>query len=113
VKLPNADHALVDRDKITEYLLNPAHPDNGGKAKFFKALGFRRNDWQVLASALGNLALNSSVANARNRRTVKSMLWTAESFRPVGERRGSEPFGSSTGGWIHHASSRLIPTKKE
>jgi hypothetical protein len=53
---------LVDRDKITEYLLNPAHPDNGGKAKFFKALGFRRDDWQVLASALGNLALNSSVA---------------------------------------------------
>jgi hypothetical protein len=61
VKLPNADHVLVDRDKITEYLLNPAHPDNGGKAKFFKLLGFRRDNWQVLASALSNLALKSSV----------------------------------------------------
>ena len=62
MKLPNADHALVDREKITEYLLNPAPPDNGGKAKFFKALGFRRDDWQMLALALGKLALKSSVA---------------------------------------------------
>ncbi|MEJ7712567.1 MAG: DUF6883 domain-containing protein [Pyrinomonadaceae bacterium] len=33
--LPNAHLALVERGKITEYLLNPAHPDNGGKAPFF------------------------------------------------------------------------------
>jgi hypothetical protein len=36
--------------------LNPAHPDNGGKASFFLALGFRADNWQSLASALQNLA---------------------------------------------------------
>ena len=35
MKLPNAERALVEREKIVNYLLNPAHPDNGGKAAFF------------------------------------------------------------------------------
>lgn len=38
--LPNAHLAVVERLKMTGYLLNPAHPDNGGKAPFFRALGF-------------------------------------------------------------------------
>jgi hypothetical protein len=29
MKLPNADLAKVERKKITEYLLNDEHPDNG------------------------------------------------------------------------------------
>lgn len=31
VKLGNADLAVVDRAKVLDYLLNEAHPDNGGK----------------------------------------------------------------------------------
>ena len=59
--MPNADLAVVDQDKITNYLLNPAHPDNGGKAPFFLALGFRRNGWQSLAAALRRLANTTAV----------------------------------------------------
>ena len=51
MKLPNAERAVVDREKIEEYVLNAAHPDNGGKAAFFLALGFRREKWQTLATA--------------------------------------------------------------
>ncbi len=32
MKLPNAAQAVVTRGKIADYLLNAAHPDNGGKA---------------------------------------------------------------------------------
>ncbi|HEY0322566.1 MAG TPA: hypothetical protein VGC66_16545 [Pyrinomonadaceae bacterium] len=60
--LPNARLALVERRKIVEYLLNPAHPDNGGKAAFFMALGFRAEDWEILADALRRMALNSLVS---------------------------------------------------
>jgi len=49
MKLPSAHLALVDPEKIVDYLLNPAHPDNGGKAAFFVALGFSRDQWQPLA----------------------------------------------------------------
>ena len=41
MKLPNAHLALVAKEKIEDYLLNGAHPDNGGKAQFFDSLGFR------------------------------------------------------------------------
>ncbi len=56
MKLPNADMAEVSEQKIAHYLLNPAHPDNGGKAKFFEDLGFRRDEWKMLAAALRTLA---------------------------------------------------------
>jgi hypothetical protein len=59
VKLPNAGRALVEREKITEYLLNAEHSDNGGKARFFTAMGFRRDDWAALAAAFRSLALGS------------------------------------------------------
>lgn len=61
MKLPNADQALVDREKITKYLMNPAHPDNGGKAQFFTTAGFGAQDWPTLADALAKLASKSFV----------------------------------------------------
>lgn len=62
MSLPNAHLAIVEREKIVEYLLNAAHPDNGGKAPFFMAFGFRPDDWGVFAAALRQLALNSPVS---------------------------------------------------
>ena len=43
-RLPNAAAACVDTRKLGEYLLNPAHPDNGGKAAFFVSRGLARSD---------------------------------------------------------------------
>ncbi len=42
MNLPNAEGAVVERDKIIDYLLNPGHPDNGGKSSFFLTAGFSR-----------------------------------------------------------------------
>ena len=61
MNLPNAHLAAVDQGKIVDYLLNPAHPENGGKAPFFISLGFRREDWHSLATALRKLAATSTV----------------------------------------------------
>ena len=64
MKLPNPDKLVVEREKIADYLLNPAHPDNGGKARFFEELGFRRKEWETLAAALRTLAQTADVANS-------------------------------------------------
>lgn len=49
-RLPSAERAIVDGTKITEYLLNAAHPDNGGQARFFLSLGFSTASPMLLAS---------------------------------------------------------------
>ena len=56
MKLPSASAAIVDERKISLYLLNPAHPDNGGKAAYFEALGFARSQPSVLAEAIRQAA---------------------------------------------------------
>lgn len=61
MKLPDAHAAIVSREKVADYLLNAAHPDNGGKAEFFGRHGFRRDEWEALADALKHLAVNGDV----------------------------------------------------
>jgi hypothetical protein len=60
--LPNAHLAVVEQEKVVAYLLNPTHPDNGGKATFFQMLGFELDNWLDLAAALRQLALGGKVA---------------------------------------------------
>jgi hypothetical protein len=63
VKLRNAHLATVDRRKILDYLLNEAHPDNGGKAQFFISLGFSRDQPELLMNALCNVAEHGEVVH--------------------------------------------------
>jgi len=48
MKLPNAADTIVAKEKITAYLLSPTHPQGGGKANFFSALGFHPNTGKCL-----------------------------------------------------------------
>lgn len=85
MNLPNANLALVERQKIGEYLLNREHPDNGGKADFFMALGFRANDWETMAIALRVLAINSSVSLSMESEHGKKYIVDGVIETPVGK----------------------------
>lgn len=52
MKLPHADQAIVEREKVTDYLLNAAHRYGASKARFFLEFGFRLEEWEQLADAL-------------------------------------------------------------
>lgn len=58
MKLPNAERAVVEIEKLRDYALNPEHDEGQHKARVFRsALGFTRDDAErlremVLASAL-------------------------------------------------------------
>ena len=52
MKLPNAQLAVVERRKVTEYLLSSEHRFGAAKARFFAAFGFDAASWNVLADAL-------------------------------------------------------------
>jgi hypothetical protein len=68
VKLPNAQRAVVAEQKITGYLLNPAHPAGGSKAHFFLRFGFSAADWRELAAALVRHAQENEVAEIEQTR---------------------------------------------
>jgi len=63
VKLRNAHLATVDRSKVVDYLLNEAHPDNGGKAQFFTSFGFSRDHPELLMKALRDVAEDGNVVH--------------------------------------------------
>jgi hypothetical protein len=63
--LSNAHAAFVADEKVRDYLLNPQHPDNGGKAGFFTSFGFSLQDWPKLADALRKHAVTHVVTRTR------------------------------------------------
>ena len=78
MKLPNADKALIQREKIADYLLNAAQPDNNGKAEFFESFGFRLDHWETLAIAFRRAALDGEVIqNLETSHGVKYVLHAA------------------------------------
>ena len=63
MELPNSDRALVDRSKITDYLLALDHPEGSSKAQFFERFGFKATAWEILAEALIAHARANAVAS--------------------------------------------------
>ena len=52
VTLPNVTQAVIEEEKVREYLLSDSHPVGRFKAVFFRSLGFDREAWEVLRDAL-------------------------------------------------------------
>jgi hypothetical protein len=61
MKMPDAEAAVVPPAKVTEYLLNAAHPGNRGKAAVFAAFGFSSASWLELSTALKRHAIEGEV----------------------------------------------------
>jgi hypothetical protein len=63
--LPNADRAIVAREKLVGYLLLVGHPVGGPKAKFLERFGFTLQNWTELQTALLQHARNNDVSVSR------------------------------------------------
>ncbi len=64
--IPNANNAVVDIKKLTDYLLNSEHPDGKHKARlFFGALGLDRTGAEDLRVALLNAAKTHEAASGK------------------------------------------------
>ena len=87
MKLPNPNSLVVEREKITEYLLNPAHRYGASKARFFCEFGFQAARWHLLADALREHGRTHDVALTREtgfgpRYAVEGGLNTPSGRRP-------------------------------
>jgi Domain of unknown function (DUF6883) len=106
VGLRNAHLAVVDRAKVLDYLLNEAHPDNGGKARFFVLLGFSREDPERLMKALRDVAEHGEVVTSgksvHGEKYVVDGWLSAHTRGAAGGRSGR--FGSSTAAGMRRGS---------
>jgi hypothetical protein len=60
MKLPNAENAIIDIEKLRDYCLNPSHPEGKHKAHIFqKKLGIGRNDAERLRQVILKAVLES------------------------------------------------------
>ncbi|TMJ58673.1 MAG: hypothetical protein E6G81_10510 [Alphaproteobacteria bacterium] len=64
--LPRAAHATLADAKITQYLLNTAHPIGAAKAVFFASFGFSLANWAELKKALLDHPLRNPVTDRRS-----------------------------------------------
>ena len=87
MKLPNAHLALVEQEKITDYLLNSAHRYGASKARFFAGFGFHLEAWEVLAAALREHGQHNEVTRIKRtgfgpRYEVEGLLRVPDNRRP-------------------------------
>ena len=53
---PDAEKSIVTKEKLCDYLLNPAHPVGGTKAAWFASVGYTRQNWEELRDDLLTIA---------------------------------------------------------
>jgi hypothetical protein len=63
--MPNADRAIVLREKLTDYLLSASHPTGRYKAAFFRSLGYERSSWEKLEFDLRELLAGDATPAGR------------------------------------------------
>ncbi len=61
MKIPNADDAVISREKLRDYLLNVGHRRGGAKARLLLSLGYQPEAWQVLEQDLRKQHLGEDV----------------------------------------------------
>ena len=64
MRLPAADHVVIEAAKLHDYLLSPSHPVGRFKATFFARLGYTTGNWEQLETDLRAL-VQSQEAEAR------------------------------------------------
>lgn len=65
MKIPNAARAHIPREKLQDYILSGSHPVGRFKAKFFRALGYGRDEWRALKDDILSLLENEAVEKER------------------------------------------------
>jgi hypothetical protein len=84
MKLPNAERAVIDEDKVRNYLLSRTHPIGRFKASFFARAGFGPSDWQHLILQLRSLATRGQAVQGESSQYGQKYLVSGTLTAPGG-----------------------------
>jgi hypothetical protein len=79
VNIPGAELAVVDAEKVRDYLLSPTHPVGKFKAAFFATLGYTQHEWaelqrDLVRTAHSQLAVQGRFSRHGNKYEVSATL---------------------------------------
>ncbi len=60
MKLANVDRAVIQKEKIQDYLLSQSHPIGRFKAQFFRSLGYSSDTWELIEAEIRGLLGNEA-----------------------------------------------------
>ncbi len=66
MNLPGSQDAVIEEKKLTDYLLSEVHPVGKSKARYFRALGYREMNADLLKEGFKGIANSNQVREAIN-----------------------------------------------
>jgi hypothetical protein len=88
MKLPNKEFAIINKEKLTNYLLAFEHRVGRSKAEFFTSFGFNGYSWEILRASLLEHASKNAIKTEQNtdfgaRYTIEGIIETPDGRNPV------------------------------
>ena len=85
-RLPNAEKAVIDSEKLQGYILSFAHPVGRFKAAFFRRLCYSTENWEVFEQHLRDLILSQDVTRIEESRYGQKFIVEGIMVSPAGTK---------------------------
>jgi hypothetical protein len=83
-KLPNADKAIIETEKLRDYILSATHPVGRFKAAYFLRFGYSTVNWEVFERDLRSLIADIDVSEIQESRYGKKFVIKGSVISPSG-----------------------------
>ena len=87
MRLPNAESAIIDPEKLHSYLLSPLHPVGRFKAVFFRSLGYTQENWRRLEADIRRQPLTKDAVLQKETPYGRKYEIRGEISGPTGKHR--------------------------
>jgi hypothetical protein len=84
-RIPNAEDAIIDAEKLYGYILSFSHPMGRFKATVFQKFGYSAENWKLLETALKEIILSSAVGEIEDTEYGRKYIVEGFTISPSGK----------------------------
>lgn len=84
-RIPSADDAIIDAEKLYGYILSSSHPIGRFKAAVFQKLGYSGENWKILENCLKEIILSNAVVEIEDTEYGRKYIVEGFTISPSGK----------------------------
>ena len=84
-RIPNAENAIIDAEKLHGYILSFSHPIGRFKAAVFQKLGYSAENWKLLEATLKEIILSNAVEKGEDTEYGRKYIVEGFTISPTGK----------------------------